>query len=323
MTVANKTFKFDTDSFPVDAIARMSPESARLMQMCDDVRADARDSSNDDTEDLLTSMDANHDMMITKEEFTSALGQDNSGDAFDFIESIFAQPDILEPSDEDELPPSIPLGQFLHINWGWREYLKTGGGISYPWRVVLENTIGPLGLSTPEERVEAFKQANIILSTLILETKDQEKYPSKSEMEDQLLDCDTSTKSESQRQFVLECVNEVMLAQTSGGDAYIPIGPGDGGQAHAESETILGSPLAYPSVWQPDTDMFESKSMKVAKCLAVQELLAGCKGTTTTMGIQEDLESIDPVNVPKNTASDLAWVSGWTLGVVMILFVSI
>lgn len=125
LTVGNKQFKFDNDSFPVDAIARMSPESARFMQTCDDVRTDARDGSNGSTEDLLTSIDANHDMMITKEEFTSALGLDNSGDAFDFIQSVFASP-FSESSDEDELPPYIPLGQFLHINWGWREYLKTG-----------------------------------------------------------------------------------------------------------------------------------------------------------------------------------------------------
>ena len=126
LAVANQNFTFDDDAFPVDAIARMSPESARLMQTCDDVRADAID--NKDEDNVLVSVDSDHDMVITKEEFTSAVGQDNSGDAFDFIASIFATPGILGtnmPSEEGELP-SIPLGQFFHINWGWREHLKTG-----------------------------------------------------------------------------------------------------------------------------------------------------------------------------------------------------
>merc|ERR1711862_304029 len=50
-------------SFPVNAIARMSPESALLMQTCDDVRSDAINN----TEDVLSSIDVDHDMRITKE----------------------------------------------------------------------------------------------------------------------------------------------------------------------------------------------------------------------------------------------------------------
>jgi hypothetical protein len=326
LAVANQNFTFHEDAFPVNAIARMSPESAPLMQTCDDVRADAID--NKDDENVLVSMDSDHDMIITKEEFTSAIGQDNSGDAFDFIASIFATPEILgaKPGEEDELP-SIPLGQFFHINWGWREYLKTGGDISYPWRVVLENTIGPMGLSTPSQRVAAFKQANVILSSLILETNDQVKYPSRAAMEGILLECDASTESESQRRFLVDCVNEAIHIDK--GAAYIPVGPGDGGAARAapailrdsspEVESIFGMPLAYPSAWEPGTDMYESKIRKAANCLAAQNALS-CERSSSVH--QVDLGSVG--HGAQSAARGLAGVSGWTLGAgAMLLIVSI
>merc|ERR1712194_401590 len=83
LTVGNRQFIFDNDSFPVDAIARMSPESALLMQTCDDVRSDAIE--NDD--DLLARIDTDHDMKITKEEFISAhdMTLNQAHDAYDFI----------------------------------------------------------------------------------------------------------------------------------------------------------------------------------------------------------------------------------------------
>ena len=49
----------------------MSPESAAHMQTCDDVRSDAI--GNQDSDDVLALYDVNHDMKITKNEFTSAL----------------------------------------------------------------------------------------------------------------------------------------------------------------------------------------------------------------------------------------------------------
>ncbi|VEU36698.1 unnamed protein product [Pseudo-nitzschia multistriata] len=269
LTVANQIFEYESDSFPVDAIARMSPESAPLMQTCDNVRADARDS---DDEDLFALLDANHDMMITKEEFTSALGPlPNSEDAFDFIQSVFAQPEVLgKPNDNENELSSIHLGQFYHINWGWREFLTSGGDISYPWRFVLENTIGPMGLSSPDERVAAFKEANVVLSNLIIAILDQEKYPNKAAMEKTLIDCDTSTESESQSQYLASIVDKILLAQTSG-SSYIPVGAGDGGAAASFDESIFGTPLAYPSGWKPSSDIYNSKPLKVAICLAVQD----------------------------------------------------
>ena len=76
MTVANRIFSFDEDSFPVDAIARMSPESAVQMQTCDNVRTDAINNPNDDN--VLASYDTNNDMKITKDEFILAHGVVNS-----------------------------------------------------------------------------------------------------------------------------------------------------------------------------------------------------------------------------------------------------
>jgi len=64
----------------------MSPESAAHMQTCVDVRSEAISSDQDSSEDILFSHDTNHDMKITKDEFTSAQGSlSNSEDAFDFI----------------------------------------------------------------------------------------------------------------------------------------------------------------------------------------------------------------------------------------------
>jgi len=94
-TVGNQAFQFDDDAFPVNAIARMSPESAAHMQTCVDVHSEAISSDQDSSEDILFLYDTNHDMKITKDEFTSAQGSlSNSEDAFDFISSVFIQGDV-------------------------------------------------------------------------------------------------------------------------------------------------------------------------------------------------------------------------------------
>merc|ERR1711862_804801 len=262
LTVANKVFTFANDSFPVNAIARMSPESALLMQTCDDVRSDAINN----TEDILASIDVDHDMKITKEEFFSSHGNlSNSEEALDFILSLVTQPEILgKPSNE---LPSIELGQFFHINWGWREFLKTEGDIAYPWRSILENTIGPLGNNSPTSRVTAFKRANAILSNLIIELRNQRRYPSKVEMEEKLLNCETNDRHSQQ---ISDCADRVFLSD-SGGSSYIPVGPGDGYAASMIGESIFDTPLAYPSNYKPGSDFYKSKLLKVASCLINQE----------------------------------------------------
>ena len=259
LAVANQVFNFGDDSFPVDAIARMSPESALHMQTCDEVRSDLTNSQDDD--DILVSYDANHDMKITKDEFTSAHDfLANSEDAFDFVQSVLIDPEILGKT-KGESSPYIQLGQFFHINWGWREFTASGGGIAYPWRTILENTIGSGG-KTPEDRVKAFKRANAILSYLIIELKDETKFPSKTEMEEKLINCDSNKNT---AQFFADCGAQVFLRE-SGGPSYYPMGPGDSGAASL-SGSVLGNKLAYPSEWKPSNNFHESRALKVASCL--------------------------------------------------------
>merc|ERR1711971_1001021 len=264
LTVGNREFKFDNESFPVDAIARMSPESALLMQTCDDIRSDAIENDDDN---LIASIDTDHNMKITQEEFIIAHGASliQAHDAFDFISSVVIQPELLGKPTTDE-SASIELGQFYHINWGWREYLKTGGDISYPWRSILENTVGPLGGDSPESRVNAFKQANSVLSHLITALRDDEKYPSKAIMEERLINCDSNDVDS---QYIANC--SALFIDESGGSAYIPIGPGDGGAATLRGESIFSTPLAYPSQWKPD--FHESRLLKVAKCLVSDDFI--------------------------------------------------
>jgi len=300
LTVANQVFTFDKDSFPVNAIARMSPESAVHMQTCDDVRNDSI--NNQDVDNVLAAYDINHDMKITKDEFISARGSlGNTEDAFDFIQSVFIQPEILGKSREaqSESLSAIELGQFFHLNWGWREFLKTGGSISYPWRVILQNTIGSGG-QTSEDRVTAFKQANVILSNLIVVLKDESDYPSKKIMEDKLINCN---KSDSESQYLASCAAQVFLTE-SGGPSYFPVGPGDSGAAALDDESIFGTPLAYPSKWKPSSDLYESRSLKVASCLVTQGALSileisdlmGCRAPTTNIGVDgEDVASTPKV----------------------------
>merc|ERR1712157_572444 len=302
LIVGNRAFNFDNDSFPVDAIARMSPESALLMQTCDDVRSDAIENDDDN---LIASIDTDHDMKITREEFIIAHDTPliQAHDAFDFISSVVIQPELLGKPTTGE-STSIELGQFFHINWGWREYFKTGGDISYPWRSILENTIGPLGGDLPESRVIAFKQANSVLSHLISALRDDAKYPSKAIMEERLINCDSN---DIDSQYITNCSTQVFLDE-SGGSAYIPIGPGDGGAAALQGESILGTPLAYPSQWKPD--FYDSKLVKVAKCLVsdnfiyLSDLLEsmGCASPPTPEPTAAPCDS--PTQSPSSAPSD-------------------
>ena len=291
LTVANRVFEFDDDSFPVDAIARMSPESAVYMQTCDDVRSDAMGQQGED--DVLAIYDTNHDMKITKEEFEFAHGAlENSADAFDFVRSI--QPDILGKPNDGSTDPSIELGQFFRLNWGWREFFTTGGGIAYPWREILENTIGSGG-NTSSERVAAFKQANAVLTGLIIALKDQDLYPSKKVMEEKLINCNSNGI---ERQHLADCASGVFFAE-SGDDSPTPLSGG---------ESIFGIPLAYPSEWKPSADFYESKSLKVASCLVAQGSLS-LSQLSDAMGCSAADSKTLPISTT-STSETLAWVLG-------------
>merc|ERR1712232_1034501 len=245
-------------------------------------------------DNLIASIDTDHNMKITQEEFIIAHGASliQAHDAFDFISSVVIQPELLGKPTTDE-SASIELAQFYHINWGWREYLKTGGDISYPWRSILENTVGPLGGDSPESRVNAFKQANAVLSHLITALRDDEKYPSKAIMEERLINCDSNDVDS---QYIANCSAQVFLDE-SGGSAYIPIGPGDGGAAALRGESIFGTPLAYPSQWKPD--FFDSRLLKVAKCLV----------SDSVINLSDLLESMGCARPPTPAPSDLPTMS--------------
>jgi len=286
-TVGNKVFNFANDSYPVDAIARMSPEAALAMQTCDDVRSDARNGG----EGVLAEVDTDYDMKITKDEFTSAYGSSaNAEDAFDFISSVVIQPELLGKSKNESL---IELGQFFHINWGWREWFTTGGDVAYPWRSIIENTIGPLGGSTPESRVTAFKKSNFVLSSLITELKDDAKYPSKVEMEEKLIHCNVN-------QFYSMEINQCFAQVSSGGEGYIPVGPADGGAGSLSDESIYGVSLAYPSKWEPGPDFYESRLLKVANCL-VSESFVSLSSALESMGCESTQAMTPSPTVLSNT----------------------
>lgn len=258
MTIGNQDFAFDSDSFPVDSIARMSPESAIQMQTCQDVQTAAV--STDLPKSNILSYDSNGDMKITREEFIAAHDADNSDEAFNFLKSI--QPSVLGKS----LPSteSIELGQFFHVNWGWREFAASSGGISLPWRAILENTIG-VGGDSAEARVLAFDHSNAIHSTLAKILSDSDRYPTIELMQEHFLRC--GALPESQANDLATCSSQTHLAN-SGGDKYFPVGPGDGGSS-TRTNSIFGIPLAYPPVWTPD--FYESNYLKVASCIVVNK----------------------------------------------------
>jgi len=256
--VANRDFVFDSDAFPVDAIARMSPESAVHMQTCHDVQADVL--SNTESNYGILSYDTNGDMKITKYEFCSIHDAPNSEDTFDFLLAI--QPTALgKLYDSSTEEPYLELGQFLHLNWGWREFATSNGGISYPWRTILENTIG-VGGDTAEERVAAFRRANAVSSALVnVLNNSSDKYPSMNVMKASFLQCEALP--EFQSDAIAACSAKTFLAD-SGGEKYFPVGPGDSGASYGKS-SLFGTPLAYPSIWIPD--FYDSDYLKVATCL--------------------------------------------------------
>ncbi len=313
ITVANKVFEFGNDSYPFHAIARMSPESAAHMQTCNDVRADLEN----DEEDVLALYDSNHDMKITKDEFKSAHGSStNSEDAFEFIHSVFIDPtnDLGKPVDGSG--SSIELGRFFQLNWGWQEFLNSGGDIFYPWRIVLENTIGSGG-KTAAERVTAFKKSNFVLSKLITALKDEDKYPTKAEMEKKLINCDID---DNESEHVAKCLSKAFyVADTvEGSTSYT-----------GEAEEIFGTPLTYPSKWKPEDGVYNNKSLNVASCLVAH-------GSLTHSEIK-DAMGCDTYSSPSTggatggekatstgkTASALAWVFGvlFTLSIIGLGYV--
>mmetsp|Transcript_28862 Transcript_28862/g.31898 ORF Transcript_28862/g.31898 Transcript_28862/m.31898 type:complete len:597 (+) Transcript_28862:108-1898(+) len=255
IAVGDQVFTFDEDAYPVDAIARMSAESANLMQMCSDIQANSVDSIT-----TLMNYDADGDMKVSKEEFVSSRdGLSNAVESFEFIKLL--QPTGLLFSPDTLSSSTIDLGQFVHMNWGWRNRRT----ISYPWRTILENTMGSGG-STTLERLESFDQANYVLTALLNTLENDDKYPTLAEMERILIECDTSELSTEESESLNECSMKTNLGG-SGGDWYYPLGPGDGGAASTQNETSYGSKLTYPSIYEPD--FYESKYTKVAKCLVI------------------------------------------------------
>merc|ERR1711862_410179 len=89
-----------------------------------------------------------------------------------------------------------------------------------------------------------------------------------------------------------DCAAEVFLGE-SGGPSYIPIGPGDGGGATLSGESIFGTPLAYPSQWKPGPDFYDSRLLKVAKCLVKEGHLS----------MSDTLESLGCDRAPSTTES--------------------
>ena len=90
-------------------------------------------------------------------------------------------------------------------------------------------------------RVASFKQENTVLSQLIGVPQDQDEYPSIVDMENKLINCDTTGR---EIQHLADCASRLFLGE-SGGSSYIPGGPGDSaGRAASDGELILRKPLA-------------------------------------------------------------------------------
>jgi len=156
----------------------------------------------------------------------------------------------------------------------------------------------------------AFKQANAILSHLLVALKDVNEYPSITEMEEKLMECDSSDLEAGVA--LASCGAATHLAE-SGGSSYFPIGSGDSGAAAANSESVFGTPLAYPSEWVPDTEFYESRSLKVASCLVFQGSLTyselfesmGCPTTSAT-------------SLSRAQSNETATVLSWTFGALFV-----
>ena len=264
LPVGDVMFQFDNDAFPVDAIARMSPESALLMQSCSDVQADAIHGAPEDRF-LLTAMDANHDMKITRAEFRSYLAPaSNADDAYELVRSVAIPPKALgKPADADAGEPAIELGQFYRINWGWREWAATGGDLQYPWRHILENTIGPVDLgASPAARVAAFREANSVLAALVARIVGNAEFPNWAAIEEKLIACNAGSAAAGLEEGASDLSDEKIV-----GPSYFPVGASDGGAAAQSVDSIFGIKLTYPSDWAPD--FYKSKLMVVGKCLGI------------------------------------------------------
>merc|ERR1719401_1599129 len=125
-------------------------------------------------------------MKITRDEFIAFHNNKaNADEVFSFLKSL--QPSVLGKSLSSA--ETINLGVFFHVNWGWREFAATSGSISYPWREILENTVG-VGGDTAKARVRAFNKANAIISTLAKILSDSSsKYTTIELMEQHFLNC--------------------------------------------------------------------------------------------------------------------------------------
>jgi len=177
----------------------------------------------------------------------------------------------------------------------------------------LENTIGSGG-QTAETRVAAFKQANAVLSNLIIALKDQDKYSSKADMENKLVNCEGKDTS-SESQHLANCASLVFLGE-SGGSSYISVGPGDGGSALSNGKSTFGKPLAYPSEWKPSADFYESRPLKVASCLVVQGSLTLLE-MSNFMGCST-LDDSEPALPANKTNEKITEVLAWLFGALLV-----
>jgi hypothetical protein len=250
LTVSNRVFVFDSDSFPVEAIARMSPESALHMQTCHDVQNDNSVKSTAQT------YDTDNNFKITKDEFIAAHSAPNGAAAFEFVKS---------------LQPVWSLARRTHPQLSSASScMPTGGGGNLLHPGVESRTHGGTFLKTPlVPEVHLGLSASFHFKTkmpsslLFLRPSLIPKYPSVAAMEDKLLNCEELPQAEAT--MLASCSAKSHLGE-SGGKSYYPIGPGDGGASSATSNnSIFGISLTYPSMWQ--ADFYTSKNLKAASCL--------------------------------------------------------
>ena len=90
------------------------------MQTCVNVRSEATDTPDAAAlTDILYLYDTNHAMKITKDESASAQGGlKNSDDAFNFISSVFIQPQVLGKTKDITAASSIEIGQIFTYQLG-------------------------------------------------------------------------------------------------------------------------------------------------------------------------------------------------------------
>ena len=89
------------------------------------------------------------------------------------------------------------------MNWGWREIAHSSGGIVFPWRTIVENTMDG---ATCDAHVLAFDPTNAVLSALANTlSASSEAYPMRNDMEDKLLHCEDDALSEAQILALAAC----------------------------------------------------------------------------------------------------------------------